>query len=385
MNDLESRLRDSFDRQVAVSPALPDFPDTVVRRGRRARRARTTLSGAAVLALVAGGLVLAVEQQPQRQSLEPGTRPPMAVDALAPAGFVEGLPTAARDEQTMAYGVGPSAAFPAGDDKVGGLGGRVIAVQQAGDDVVYLVDDGAGRQQLGVLRSNGELDALVEDASGLAVDPTGVKVAYQPRHTTDLVVLEVATGGEVVRRDLGFAGAPMAWVGAEVLLSADDAGTHEVRAWSTVTGATRTVGGSTYGDVLGAARGSDLVALSRASDGCVTVSHLAERPDLWTDCGRSFVAFSPGGGSVLLRSGSGLVVRDALTGDVVGSPHVSAGGLLGVGLLDDDTVLALNRYRGSDGVIRVAATVCPAANDSACGLLRLFGDFQTAWVAGSRP
>lgn len=379
MTDLESRLRESFSHQVTAPPPVPDLPDTVVRRGRRARHRRAGASVVAAIALVSGGLVLVDRPGSDRQSLQPG-----GPTGVAPRGFLDGYGLGSGDEETVAYGVGERAVFPGQVKDVSGVAGTVVVAKRARAGVVYLSDE-AGRQALQLLDEKGSVHPLAEDVTGLAVSPSGAQVAFQPSGTVDLVVLDVASGSQVLRRALGISAQPVAWIGTEVLLSVDDLGTRNVRAWSTVTGKVRPVGGNAYSEALGAAAGTDLVALRRAADGCVTVSHLAERADLWSDCDHDFVGFSPGGGSVLLRDGSSVVVRDALTGDLLGSPHLPRTGVLAAGLLTDDTVLALVRGTLGDGNLSVAAVSCPAAGDSACLYLRSTGDAEHAWVAGARP
>lgn len=379
MTDLEARLRDSFARQVTETPPVLDLPDSVVRRGRRARHRRAGASAVAVIALVAGGLVLVGRPGADRQSLQPG-----GPAGMAPSGFLEGYGLGGGDEETVPYGVGDRAVFPGQVQDVAGVGRTVVAAQRASSGVVYLADE-AGRLALGVLDDSGSDRVLAEDVTGLAVSPSGAQVAFQPAGTLDLVVLDVASGSQVLRRALGISAQPVAWIASEVLLSVDDLGARSVRAWSTVTGRVRSVGGAAYSEALGSAAGTDLVALRRTADGCVTVSHLSERPDLWSDCEHDFVGFSPGGGSVLLRDGGSWVVRDALTGDRLGSPHLPRTGVLAAGLLTDDAVLALVRHAVGDGGSRVAAVSCPAAGETVCLYLRDLGDAEHAWIARGRP
>ena len=376
MTDLENRLRESFARQVTAPPPVLDLPDAVVRRGRRARHRRAGASVVAAIAVLAGGLVLAQQSGPARQSLQPGGP---GADPL------QGYAVGTGDDIRVAVGVDSRATFPAERGAGPGFDGRVVASALVPFDapvpgpVAAVVDPGTGVLRLEVLGTDHVVRRLADDvAPGLAVDVEGKRVAYAT--ASDLVVLSISTGKELARHQL--VGVPGGWVGDEVLVTSGG----EVKAWDTRKDTVRVVAEpSAYTAVLGAGAHSDLVALTRGGDGCVTVSHLADRPDLWSDCDHEFVGFSPLSGSVLLRDDQGWYVRDARTGDLLGSPHLPRSGVLAAGLATDDAVLALVRYRLRTGESTVSVISCPAAGDSPCVLAYDLGDAEHGWVAGSRP
>jgi hypothetical protein len=390
MTDLETRLRESLSAQVTETPHVFDLPGTVVARSKRVRRNRALACSAAALSVVAAFAVALVGSPSKPTSLQPGEGPRTgsATRAVAPQAWDDALLTT------------PTRSVPA-DVVVGGTLFRhdpvghqalnadtVLAAAALPDGGTALIRRGPDGQQLVVVDASGTVSVRASDVGeGLAVQQGTSTAAYVDPRRSQLLVMDLLTGSVVASKQVTGRVVPVAWIGDRVLLTLGEGSAERASIWTPATAEVRDIGTpGTYDAALAAGGTGDLVALAKGY--CVTVSHLTQAGDLWSQCSADDARFSPTGKRVLITESADnqvltAVVRDAADGTESPALAFPGDGVLSVGWADDDTVTALVRSRESGGVVVIAVT-CPV-DGSTCTRRDILEDKGLGYVVDRLP
>lgn len=406
MNDLENRLRESFQHQVETPPTALSYADSAIARGRRVRRTRVLTAGVAGVALAAGVLVLAVPGASSRSvaplgssapaTNEPSADPSQPPESVASHDWLSRLSTGTEPALGTVALAGDRALFPGAAATVDGIQQVVYAATLLRHGEL-LVSTGASSGQKGrllVLSPDGSSRVLAEDVNqGHAVDPSGTKVAFGYEHSGEDVVMDLATGHVLAQTsvdDPAGSGRPVAWVGDRVVMTVGDGGAVFAKVWDTAVGTVRTIGPEArYYGAEGGVPGTDLVALDTSDGSCFGVSHLDQSGDLWQTCDGFFGGFSPDGQQVLARypgnAAHAVRVLDAQTGAAAGTVDLPADGVLAVGWSTVHDVAAVVRVPGAAGARpSVIVVTCPTDGGACSARGDVLPDTDTAFLPEAR-
>lgn len=370
MDDLEARLRQSLQAQVATPPQRPALADVVVQRGRRVRQRRRV---ALVAAVVLAGTSLGLTHLPGSGS---------APEQLAATPS----PPDSNDEWLADLPAGPPAETPL---VVGGLlrtldrdvdlGSTPTAAASWKGGVLVATDQGVLRWTSAAARLDVLAPAEEVARQGVVASRSGA-VAYMTRIPGAAGsglrrTARQVNGGRLIAefpssRNTGGPHAPpgdvIGFVGDEVLFTVrpdegDGAPAERVEAWNPMTGRTRTVGPGRYTEAL-AVHTAGLVALTLTS-GCHEVSELSQRRGLWSSCEAVPKAFSPDGSLVLAQRDDSLIIVDARTGEGTTVLALPTSDLAAYAWGSNESVIALVRTSSGLAPVRcaVARGLCERA------------------------
>lgn len=223
MTMLEDALRRTLAARVQSPPPTHDLADRVIRRARRVRRRRTAVSGlAGVLAMTLAGL--------GAWSLRPDPVPPQPHTLAAPVFPV--TPDTPLHRAMAARATASPKPFPIDvimGDQVETTDGQRVTLPVRQVSQVYRVPTGwlalsadKAAQTAWLVRADGRSFQVADDITpgGLAVDPSGVRLAWQsgpgsPVHTAQLTI-----DGKTDERVTPFTSTTilLGWVGQYVVL-----------------------------------------------------------------------------------------------------------------------------------------------------------------------
>jgi hypothetical protein len=382
MNDLENRLRESFQRQAEAPHAVAGLADTAVRRGRHTRQRRAVGGAVATSLVLAGGLYLGLT--PSSSTVTPGVDPtatsgPVVAGAADQRWLLTLVEPATLHPYSYAAGsrlhenrhANRDARFVAGGKEqvvhqvTDVQGGWVVTFGPSDDVPATAFYDDEGKQQW----------SIPESSFSHAVDPTGTKVALSVRGQREVVSIGTGAVSDV----LSFAkandeGAPVAWTSAGVLVSAGDGGGGHADLWQPAAHTNRRITGAYQGarDMLG-----DQVALQVGDGLCVGISALATTGDRFFDCDHGDARFSPSGDRVVFWGQGSASVRRTSDGQVLRTALPQAG-VLAAGW-DGEAVIAVVRAQSEVANISVHVVRC-TTDGAACEDLRAVNEDETAAV-----